>query len=159
MFNGPFLGLLGWAGTRKWNQKPRVFSPTAVKYFAESIVPWRGTSALIIVHLSSTGASKSACLTALKSLTRKGKQLLSAIFFVCVFWHFYFLIAPVHTIMSVSHVWFFHSTLLILCSAIPLQPLLQLQPFNCLFSRTTWVSRYQKGKTNLDFTEARDSEW
>jgi len=28
-----------------------------------------------------------------------------------------------------------------------------------LFSRTTRVSRYQKGKTNLDFTEARDSEW
>jgi len=23
----------------------------------------------------------------------------------------------------------------------------------------TWVSRYQKGKTNPDFTEARDSEW
>ena len=22
-----------------------------------------------------------------------------------------------------------------------------------------WVGRYQKGKTNLDFTEARDSEW
>jgi len=37
--------------------------------------------------------------------------------------------------------------------------LLQLQPFNGLFSRTTWVSGYQKGKTNLDFTEARDSEW
>jgi len=36
---------------------------------------------------------------------------------------------------------------------------LQLQPFNGLFSRTTWVSRYQKGKTNLDFTGARDSEW
>ena len=34
-----------------------------------------------------------------------------------------------------------------------------LQPFNGLFSRTTWVSLYQKGKTNLDFTEARDSEW
>jgi len=33
------------------------------------------------------------------------------------------------------------------------------QPFNGLFSRTTWVSRYQKGKTKLDFTEARDSEW
>ena len=33
---------------------------------------------------------------------------------------------------------------------------LQLQPFNGLFSRTTWVSRYQKGKTNLDFTEARE---
>jgi len=32
-------------------------------------------------------------------------------------------------------------------------------PFNGPFSRTTRVSRYQKGKTNLDFTEARDSEW
>ena len=26
-------------------------------------------------------------------------------------------------------------------------------------SRTTRVCRYQKGNTNLDFTEARDSEW
>jgi len=26
-------------------------------------------------------------------------------------------------------------------------------------SRTSRVSRYQKGKTNLDFTEARGSEW
>jgi len=32
-------------------------------------------------------------------------------------------------------------------------------PFNGPFSRTTWVSRYQKSKTNLDFTKARDSEW
>ena len=32
-------------------------------------------------------------------------------------------------------------------------------PFNGPFSRTTQVSRYQKGKTNLDFSEARDSEW
>ena len=31
--------------------------------------------------------------------------------------------------------------------------------FNSPFSRTTWVGRYQKGTTNLDFTEARDSEW
>ena len=31
--------------------------------------------------------------------------------------------------------------------------------FNGPFSGTTQVSRYQKGKTNLDFTEARDSEW
>jgi len=31
--------------------------------------------------------------------------------------------------------------------------------FNGHFSWTTRVSRYQKGKTNLDFTEARDSEW
>ena len=29
-------------------------------------------------------------------------------------------------------------------------------PFNGPFSGTTQVSRYQKGKTNLDFTEARD---
>ena len=32
-------------------------------------------------------------------------------------------------------------------------------PFNGPFSGTTQESRYQKGKTNLDFTEARDSEW
>jgi len=32
-------------------------------------------------------------------------------------------------------------------------------PFNVPFSKTTQVSRYQKGKINLDFTEARDSEW
>jgi len=28
-------------------------------------------------------------------------------------------------------------------------------PFNGLFSRTEWVIRHQKGKTNLDFNEAR----
>ena len=32
-------------------------------------------------------------------------------------------------------------------------------PFNSPFSGTTRVSQYQKGKTNLDFTEARFSEW
>ena len=32
-------------------------------------------------------------------------------------------------------------------------------PFNGPLSGTTRVSRYQKGKTNLDFIEARDSEW
>jgi len=31
-------------------------------------------------------------------------------------------------------------------------------PFNGPFSGNTQVSRYQKGKTNPDFTEARDSE-
>jgi len=35
----------------------------------------------------------------------------------------------------------------------------QQHPFNGRFSGTTQVSQYQKGKTNLDFTEARDSEW
>ena len=34
-----------------------------------------------------------------------------------------------------------------------------MHPFNGHFSGTTRVGRYQKGKTNLDFTEARDSEW
>ena len=32
-------------------------------------------------------------------------------------------------------------------------------PFNGPLSGTTQVSRYQKDKTNLDFTEARDIEW
>jgi len=32
-------------------------------------------------------------------------------------------------------------------------------PVNGPLSRTTQVSQYQKVKTNLDFTEARDSEW
>ena len=32
-------------------------------------------------------------------------------------------------------------------------------PFNGPWSGSTQVSRYQKGKTNLDFTEAKDSEW
>jgi len=31
--------------------------------------------------------------------------------------------------------------------------------FNGPLSGTTWVSRYQKGKTSLDFTEARDTQW
>jgi len=30
-----------------------------------------------------------------------------------------------------------------------------LHPFNGLFSRTTWVSRYPKGKTSLDLNEAK----
>jgi len=32
-------------------------------------------------------------------------------------------------------------------------------PFDGPLSGTTQVSQYQKGKTNLDFTEARDSGW
>jgi len=35
----------------------------------------------------------------------------------------------------------------------------QQHTFNGLFSGTIQVSKYQKGKTNLDVTEARDSEW
>ena len=36
---------------------------------------------------------------------------------------------------------------------------LLLHPFNGPLSGTTQVSQYQKGKTNLDFTGARDSKW
>jgi len=36
--------------------------------------------------------------------------------------------------------------------------LLLLHPFNGRFSRTTWVSRYQKGQTSLDLNQARDDE-
>jgi len=32
-------------------------------------------------------------------------------------------------------------------------------PFNGPLSKTAWVSQYQKDTTNLDFTEAKDSEW
>jgi len=32
-------------------------------------------------------------------------------------------------------------------------------PLNGPLSKTTRVSQYQKSKTNLDFTEARDNEW
>jgi len=34
----------------------------------------------------------------------------------------------------------------------------QQHPFNGPFSSTTWVSRYQKGKTSLDLNQARD-DW
>jgi len=34
--------------------------------------------------------------------------------------------------------------------------LLLLHQFNGLFSKTTWVSPYQKGKSSLDLNEARD---
>jgi len=35
----------------------------------------------------------------------------------------------------------------------------QQHQLNGPVSGDTWVSRYQKGKTNLDFTEARNSGW
>jgi len=39
------------------------------------------------------------------------------------------------------------------------RPVTHTHPFNGPLLGTTRVSQYQKGKTNLDFTEARDSEW
>ena len=41
----------------------------------------------------------------------------------------------------------------------PVYTHIHTHPFNGPFSGTTQVSWYQKGKTNLDFTETRDSEW
>jgi len=45
------------------------------------------------------------------------------------------------------------------CASCRQQGHIHAHPFNGPLSGTTQVSRYQKGKTNLDFTEARDSEW
>ena len=45
------------------------------------------------------------------------------------------------------------------CTFVTCCSITHTHPFNGPFSGTTQVSRYQKGKTNLDFTEARDSEW
>ena len=46
--------------------------------------------------------------------------------------------------------------LLLLLLLLLILLLLLLHPFNGFFSRTTWVSRYQKGKTSLDLNEPRD---
>ena len=49
------------------------------------------------------------------------------------------------------------------CLPVDLSHLVQLKdthtPFNGPLSGTTRVSQYQKEETNMDFTEARDSEW
>jgi len=45
-------------------------------------------------------------------------------------------------------------------TSLPVQKMTTLlHTFNGPLSGTTQASRYQKGKTNLDFTEATDSEW
>jgi len=41
----------------------------------------------------------------------------------------------------------------------PYPGLIKTHLLNAPFSGTIRVSQYQKGKTNLDFIEARDSEW
>jgi len=45
------------------------------------------------------------------------------------------------------------------CSSQPISWSVLLHPFNGFFSRTTWVSWYQKGRAILDFNEARDDGW
>ena len=46
-----------------------------------------------------------------------------------------------------------------LCCQNLSKPHTHTHPFNGTSSGTTRVSRYQKGNTNLDLCEARDSEW
>jgi len=60
-----------------------------------------------------------------------------------------------HKIMSLIHLTFSYCKSVMHIST----GLIITHPFNGPFSGATQVSRYQKGKTNLDFTEARDSEW
>jgi len=50
-------------------------------------------------------------------------------------------------------------TKIITINSTTAQLLTHTHSFNGPLSRTTRVSRYQKGKTNLDFIEARYSEW
>ena len=47
---------------------------------------------------------------------------------------------------------------MIMCESVQLTAT-HTHTLNGPFSGTTRVSRYQKGKTSLDFTEARDGEW
>jgi len=61
---------------------------------------------------------------------------------------------PHHLLSHLNPDWFYPSG-----SGLPRLSWKQTHPFNGPLSGTIRVSRYQKGKTNLDFTEARDSEW
>ena len=54
---------------------------------------------------------------------------------------------------------YWHHLISVKCLAKLIQKTSYTDPFNGSLSGTTQVSRYQKGKTNLDFTEARDSGW
>jgi len=56
-----------------------------------------------------------------------------------------------------------HNTVTTLCHiadqlGLPIMFTLHIHTFNSPLSRITRVSQYQKGKTNPDFTEARDTE-
>ena len=70
---------------------------------------------------------------------------------------------PVHERkFTITNIPIWYNTPFYMCSKTDESNLIQhthTHPFNGPLSGTTRVSRYQKGKTNLDFTEARDSEW
>ena len=53
----------------------------------------------------------------------------------------------------------YYSSHTVYCGIVFLHTHTHTHPFNGPLSGTTQVSQYQKGKTNLDFAEARDSGW
>ena len=59
-------------------------------------------------------------------------------------------------IFRYAHIWWREN---VLKSRLQLNCNTHTHTFNGPLSGTTHVSRYQKSKKNLDFTEARDSEW
>ena len=71
--------------------------------------------------------------------------------------------------LATSHAWHRYGILLqmvwhglslcVYCSRPHTHTHTHTHPFNGPLSGTIQVSRYLKGKTNLDFTEAKDSEW
>jgi len=61
--------------------------------------------------------------------------------------------------LSIQQSWQHIATIDLPVSLCPGKHTLTHTRLTALLSGTPWVSRYQKGETNLDFTEARDSEW
>ena len=55
--------------------------------------------------------------------------------------------------------WSYRCNGLVFASILHTRTHTHTHPFNSPFFGTTQVSQYRKGKTNLDFCEARDSEW
>ena len=58
-----------------------------------------------------------------------------------------------------QHVASLKALLVVCCVQLSGGRMSHTRPFNGPFFGTTRVSHYQQGKTNLDFTEARISEW
>ena len=90
------------------------------------------------------------------------RESLTVFMFCCYF------VFVVHFSLDVFYIinfmFFFYISFHVACASVicALKYLLtytHTHPFNGPLSGTTQVSQYQKGKTNLDFPEVRDSEW
>ena len=85
----------------------------------------------------------------------------------CYLWHSWSLKVHVSTEMVnfAFSAWFSHASVTLVLPTTEVDLICMstththTHTFHGHFSGTTQVRRYQKGKTNLDFTEARDSEW